>query len=51
MNLSKNLKIKSVNKEDKKDELADYFPILLWLLRDFSLKLEDKDGNTITEKK
>ena len=50
LNLSKNLKIKSVNKEDKEDELAEYFPTLLWLLRDFSLKLEDKDGNTITEK-
>ena len=50
LNLSKNIKIKSVNKEDKDEELAEYFPTLLWLLRDFSLKLEDKDGNTITEK-
>ena len=30
--------------------MAKYFPTLLWLLRDFSLKLEDKDGNVITEK-
>ena len=50
LNLSKNIKIKSVNKEDKDEELAEYFPTLLWLLRDFSLKLEDKNGNTITEK-
>ena len=50
LNLSKTIKIKSVNKEDKEEELAEYFPTLLWLLRDFSLKLEDKDGNTITEK-
>ena len=50
LNLSKNIKIKSVNKEDKEEELAEYFPTLLWLLRDFSLKLEDKNGNTITEK-
>ena len=50
LNLSKNIKIKSANRDDKEEELAEYFPTLLWLLRDFSLKLEDKDGNTITEK-
>ena len=50
LNLSKTIKIKSVNKEDNDEELAEYFPTLLWLLRDFSLKLEDKNGNTITEK-
>ena len=50
LNLSKTIKIKSVNKEDNEEELAEYFPTLLWLLRDFSLKLEDKDGNVITEK-
>ena len=50
LNLSKTIKIKSVNKEDNDEELAEYFPTLLWLLRDFSLKLEDKNGNVITEK-
>ena len=50
LNLSKTIKIKSVNKIDNEEELAEYFPTLLWLLRDFSLKLEDKNGNTITEK-
>ena len=50
LNLSKFIKIKSVNKEDNEDEFAEYFPTLLWLLRDFSLKLEDKNGNVITEK-
>ena len=50
LNLSKTIKIKSINKEDNEEELAEYFPTLLWLLRDFSLKLEDKDGNVITEK-
>ena len=30
--------------------MAKYFPSLLWLLRDFSLKLEDRNGNVITEK-
>ena len=50
LNLSKTIKIKSVSIEDNEEELAKYFPTLLWLLRDFSLKLEDKDGNVITEK-
>ena len=50
LNLSKTIKIKSVSLEDNEEELAKYFPTLLWLLRDFSLKLEDKNGNVITEK-
>ena len=50
LNLSKTIKIKSASIEDNEEELAKYFPTLLWLLRDFSLKLEDKDGNCITEK-
>ena len=50
LNLSKTIKIKSVNINDNEEDLAEYFPTLLWLLRDFSLKLEDKNGNVITEK-
>ena len=50
LNLSKYIKIKSINKEDNENDFAEYFPSLLWLLRDFSLKLEDKNGNVITEK-
>ena len=50
LNLSKTIKIKSASIEDNEEELAKYFPSLLWLLRDFSLKLEDKNGNVITEK-
>ena len=30
--------------------MGKYFPSLLWLLRDFALKLEDSDGNVITAK-
>ena len=48
--LSKTIKIKSASIEDNEEELAKYFPNLLWLLRDFSLKLEDTNGNVITEK-
>ena len=50
LNLSKTIKIKSASIEDNEEELAKYFPNLLWLLRDFSLKLEDTNGNVITEK-
>ena len=51
LNLSKTIKINNkINEEDNENELSKYFPTLLWLLRDFSLKLEDKDGNVITEK-
>ena len=55
LNLSKSLKLK--NNEDininnisdinTDNELAKYFPILFWVLRDFSLKLEDSEGNAI----
>ena len=56
LNLSKSLKIRnnsnSLNRNDNNDEeeMAKYFPSLLWILRDFSLKLEDNEGNIITAK-
>ena len=50
LNLSKIIKLKNSFKEDNKDELAQYFPYFLWLLRDFSLRLVDKNGKNITEK-
>ena len=50
LNLGETIKIKSLSHQDTEEELAEYFPTLLWLLRDFSLKLEDINGNAITEK-
>ena len=32
------------------DDLAQYFPSFLWVLRDFALRLEDAQGNTLTQK-
>ena len=32
------------------DEMAQYFPSFLWILRDFSLRLEDSNGYEITMK-
>ena len=50
LNLSETIKIRKLSTIDDEAELAEYFPSLLWLLRDFSLKLVDKKGNDITEK-
>jgi hypothetical protein len=37
-------------KEESPAELAEFFPQLLWLLRDFALELKDKEGRPITPK-
>lgn len=50
INLTKNLQIRSSDSELDVEELANYFPSLLWVLRDFSLQLVDPSGNTITTK-
>ena len=51
INLGKTIKLRNSSKEnDAENELIEYFPSLFWLLRDFSLKLEDKNGNSITSK-
>lgn len=49
LNLSNSIQL-SNKKKDEPEDLSKYFPSLLWLLRDFSLKLEDTEGNTITPK-
>ena len=56
LNLSKNLKLRNSslnntnNNNSEEKEMSKYFPSLLWLLRDFILKLEDSEGNVITAK-
>jgi hypothetical protein len=51
VNLSKNLQISNTaSSNSDPDELAEYFPTFLWVLRDFALKLQDQDGCTITSK-
>ena len=32
------------------DEMAQYFPSFLWILRDFALQLVDIDGNEINQR-
>jgi hypothetical protein len=48
VNLSKSLQIKKGEAATDADEMAQYFPSFLWILRDFALRLEDQDGNIIT---
>lgn len=50
VNLSKSLQIKNDAKAEDPDELAEYFPSFLWILRDFALRLIDQDGNNISSK-
>ena len=35
-------------RDDEGEELSRHFPDFLWVLRDFSLSLEDREGNPIT---
>jgi hypothetical protein len=51
VNLSKQLQIKNSKAEDADpDEVAQYFPSFLWVVRDFALKLLDQYGNQINSK-
>ena len=47
INLSKHIK---VSQNNGKNSLEEYFPDFLWLLRDFSLRLVDKNNNSISTK-
>lgn len=46
-NVSKCVKVTS-EKDATIDELSAYFPHFMWILRDFSLKLTDKNGKHLT---
>lgn len=51
VNITKHIHLKqqSQNPEDvDPDELGDYFPSFMWVVRDFSLQLKDRDGEDIT---
>ncbi|KAM5151669.1 guanylate-binding protein 4-like [Mantella aurantiaca] len=46
--LAKYIKVKSKDNEDEEDKFSRHFPIFIWAVRDFVLKLEC-DGKKITE--
>ena len=50
LNLSKNLQVKSGKQIEDPDEMAEYFPSFLWVLRDFALQMVDAEGNEINQK-
>ena len=48
-NITKNIHIKAKgNEEVDPEQYSQYFPSFLWVVRDFSLRLEDEDGDLIT---
>jgi hypothetical protein len=50
LNLSKEIQLKEHDIAPNLDEIPKYFPSFLWVIRDFTLRLEDSFGNTITSK-
>ena len=52
INLTKNIQIKASGGGDDTDpeEYAQYFPTLMWVVRDFTLQLVDADAEPITSK-
>ena len=52
VNLTKHIQLrteKSVDDEDP-DKIANYFPSFFWVVRDFSLQIQDSEGNKMTSK-
>lgn len=52
-NLAKNIQIQQRSNQmqqqaNNSEQLSEYFPQFLWVLRDFILELADEDGNSIT---
>ena len=45
VNITKNIQQKNGNKD-----FAKYLPAFMWVIRDFSLQLKNRDGNSITSK-
>lgn len=51
VNLTKHIQIKSNGVNEKDFDASDYakfFPSFMWVVRDFNLRLENKDGEEIT---
>lgn len=51
VNLSKQLEVSGQKAEDADpDQVSQYFPSFLWVVRDFALRLEDENQNAISSK-
>lgn len=50
VNLAKEIQIKTGSKQSESDDVSQFFPSFLWVVRDFALKLVDQHHNQITPK-
>ena len=53
VNLTKHIQLKSSGHDEEgidPEEASQYFPSFYWVVRDFSLQLQDEKGNPINEK-
>lgn len=53
VNLTKHIQLKAAGQDedgDDPDEISVYFPSFFWVVRDFSLQLQDPQGNPISSK-
>jgi chromosome segregation ATPase len=50
VNITKNVQVNSSSNEVDPREIAKYLPSFMWVIRDFSLRLVDPDGEPITSK-
>lgn len=47
VNITNHIQLKGSKNQDEEDTVKELFPSFIWVLRDFSLKLEDTEGNKI----
>jgi hypothetical protein len=50
VNLAKEIQVKSRGTDSDPEEIAQYFPAFLWVVRDFALRLIDTAGNPMNAK-
>jgi hypothetical protein len=53
VNLTKHIHLKTQSKNEDDvdpDEFASFFPSFYWVVRDFTLRLEDQGGDAINSK-
>lgn len=50
VNLTKHIQLKGARDEEDPDEFQKIFPSFMWVVRDFTLQLQDAAGNRITQK-
>jgi chaperonin cofactor prefoldin len=50
VNLTKHIQLKGNRDEEDPEEFQKIFPSFMWIVRDFTLQLQDQAGNRITQK-